>query len=360
MSKDYYHILGVSKNASKDEIKQAFRKLAHEHHPDKKGGNEAKFKEANEAYSVLSDDTKRAQYDRFGSAGPTSGGNAGGGNPFGQGFGGFDFSGFQQGGQGFEFDIGDIFGDFFGGRQERAKRGRDISVDIEISFKESVFGVERAINLNKNSTCEACHGSGAKAGTEMKTCGTCGGKGKVQEAVRSLMGTFATTRTCPECAGKGKIPKEKCPECTGAGVRRKQDQITVSIPAGIESGETLRVTSRGEAIASGQAGDLYIKIHVHPHPLFRKEGVNLVCDIKVKLSDALLGADYPLETLDGNIVLKIPEGVTHGEILRVKGKGVQNERGKRGDLLVRVLIELPRKLSKAAKKAVEELKKEGM
>lgn len=353
MSKDYYKILGIEKNASKEDIKKAFRKLAHQYHPDKKEGDEAKFKEVNEAYTVLSDDQKRQQYDTFGSAGPQGFG--------GQGFGGFDFSGFNQNGQGFEFDLGDIFGEFFGGgRRERTRRGRDISIDIEISFKDAVFGVDKKIHVTKTSKCTVCNGSGGKPGTSMKTCPTCNGNGKIQETKRSFMGTFSTTRACTECHGTGQVPKEKCEECKGAGVLHREQEITVKIPPGMEDGEMVRLSGMGEAIPQGTPGDLYIKVHVEDHPVFAKEGFNLVTDLTIKLTKALLGGEEKIETLDGDITLKIPEGVTHGEILRIKNKGVPNEKGKRGDLLVRINIEIPRKISRSAHKLIEELKKEGL
>ena len=357
MSKDYYKILGIDKNASQDEVKKAFRKLAHEHHPDKQGGNDAKFKEANEAYSVLGDEKKRQQYDTFGSAGP-----GGGGGGFNGDFGGFDFSGFSQGGfggSGVEFDLGDMFGDIFGGGRQRQKRGSDISVDIELPFKESIFGIEKTIVINKTSACSECHGNGAKKGSKMKTCLSCGGKGKVTELKRSIIGSFQTTRTCETCHGSGSIPEEKCGTCYGSGVLKKNQEIKVKIPAGIEDGEMVRLSGAGEAISGGTAGDLYIKIHVQEHPIWTKEGINLVADLDVKLSDALLGATYPFETLDGSIDLKIPEGVAFGEILRIKGKGVPSNRGK-GDALVRVNIVMPKRLSKDTKKAIENLKKDGI
>ncbi len=357
MAKDYYGILGVDKKASKDDIKKAFRKLAHEHHPDKKGGNADKFKEASEAYAVLSDDQKRAEYDTYGQT--FSGG--GQGQP-GAGFGGFDFSGFNQ--EGFQdFDLGDIFGQFFGGSRgggTRAKRGADISVDIEISFHESVFGVDRSIILNKTSTCDECAGSGAEKGTEMKTCTTCNGKGKIHETKNSFLGTFTTTRVCATCNGVGKIPTQKCKKCHGLGVIKKQEEIKIKIPAGLENGEMIRLTGAGEAVAGGQSGDLYIKVHVKKHAIYRKDGVNIATDLNIKLSTALLGGEYNLETLEGPIILKIPVGVSHGEILRIKGKGVPYDRSKRGDLLVKIHIQLPSKLSKSAAKLVEELKKEGI
>ena len=360
MSKDYYKTLGVEKNASKDDIKKAFRKLAHEHHPDKQGGNESKFKEINEAYDVLSDEKKRSQYDSFGS-GAFNGGQGFGGE---QGFGGFDFSGFQQAqGQGVEFDLGDIFGDIFsgfsGGRSQN-RRGRDISIDISLSFKDAVFGVERKVLLNKVSTCETCGGNGAKKGSDMDTCGTCNGKGKINEVRRSIIGSFSQVKTCEVCHGIGKIPKEKCGTCHGKGTLKQDQEITVSIPAGIEHGEMVRLSGMGEAITGGQPGDLYIKIHVERDPQFKKEGNNLVMDLHIKLSDALLGTKIDIKTLDGTITLTIPEGVNFFEVLRVKGKGVPNQNGKRGDILVRILIDIPKKLSKDVKKSVEELRSKGV
>jgi molecular chaperone DnaJ len=358
MSKNYYEALGVDKSASKDDIKKAFRKLAHQYHPDKQGGNADKFKEVSEAYSVLSDDSKRTQYDTYGR---TFDGNGAGGP--GGGFGGFDFSGFANG-QGFEdFDLGDIFGSFFGGGARggtRQKRGSDIQVDIDVSFKESVFGVDRKISLTKTSTCDQCDGNGAEPGTELKTCHTCNGKGKIHENKSSFLGTFTTVRPCTTCNGSGKVPTEKCKKCSGQGVLRKQEEINANIPAGINDGEMIRYSGAGEAVAGGVAGDLYIRVHVKKHPIFTKEGSHLVTDLTIKLSTALLGGEYALETLDGPITLKIPAGITFGEVLRVKGKGVPTERNKRGDILVRVQIEMPHKLSKSAAKLVEELKNEGL
>ncbi|MES2470646.1 MAG: molecular chaperone DnaJ [Patescibacteria group bacterium] len=362
-NKDYYNILGVDKGASKEDIKKAFRKLAHEHHPDKNKGNDAKFKEINEAYSVLSDDQKRKQYDTFGSAGPGAGGF--GGFNGGQGFGGFDFSQFNQGagGQGFEFDLGDIFGEFFGGgspRGGRAKKGQDIQVDISISFKDSVFGANKEIQYEHMAQCDTCKGSGGKPGTSMDTCSTCGGAGKVNETRRSLMGTFTATRICPECHGAGKVPKEKCHDCHGQGVKDKRESLTVKIPAGVENGETLRVSGRGEALAGGPSGDLYIVIHVERHATIHKKGNDLITNLKVPMTTALLGGEISLDTLEEKLTIKVPQGVTHGEILRVKGKGVPNEKGRRGDLMITVAINIPKKLSKQAQKLVEELKREGI
>jgi len=357
MAKDYYEILGVDRKASKDELKKAFHKLAHKYHPDKKEGDEAKFKEVNEAYQVLSDDAKRSQYDTYGSAGP---------GPQGGGFGGFGGQGF--GAQGFDgVDLGDIFNDFFGGGGfsgggQRVERGNDIQVDIEISFEESIFGVTRNITLGKTSSCDTCHGSGAKPGTTMKKCATCNGKGKTIETRRSFLGPIQTSVVCGTCSGKGEIPEEKCKTCSGKGVYKKQEAIEVPVPKGIQNGEMLRMSGKGEAVAHGIAGDLYVRIHVKPHALYRREGSNLVMNLDVKLSDALLGASYQIKTLDGKMVdIKIPEGVKFGDVLRLKEKGVPaTARNRAGDILIHINIKTPAKLSSKAKKLIEELKSEGI
>lgn len=357
--KDYYQILGVDKKAPKEEIKKAFRNLAHKYHPDKKGGDDAKFKEINEAYSVLSDDQKRTQYDQFGSSGFNSGFSGGS-----SGFDGFDFSQFTQGGAGFngvEFDFGDIFGDFFGeGGRRQTKRGRDISIDLELSFEDSIFGTDRTILLNKVSKCDTCGGSGAEKGSDTIICEKCNGKGSVREIKRTFLGQFETTATCEICNGYGKVPKVKCKTCHGKGIYKKESEIKIKIPAGIQNGEMIRLSGAGEAVSGGQAGDLYIKVHIKRHNLFRRENENLIMDLELKLTEALLGGERTIATLDGDIVLKIPEGISHGEVLRIKEKGVPISRHHRGDILVKVIIILPRKLSKEAKRAIEELKKEGI
>lgn len=363
MSKDYYEILGVDKKAPKEEIKKAFRTLAHKYHPDKKTGDDTKFKEINEAYSVLSDDNKRTQYDTYGSNFNVSGAGGpawGGAN---SGFEGFDFSQFTQGGNagGFEFDFGDLFGNAFGGsRRKQAKRGRDISIDIELSFEESIFGVERTVLLNKVSKCNICDGTGAEKGSEMVKCSTCNGKGQIREVKRTFFGQFETTNTCEVCLGTGKVPKIKCQTCRGAGILKKESEIKVKIPAGIDNGEMIRLSGGGEAISSGQTGDLYIKIYVKKHPIFRKEGQNLLMDLDVKLTNAILGGEEMINTLDGQIKVKIPEGVTHGETLRIKGKGVPYDNHYRGDILIKLHIVIPKKLSRDAKKIIESLRKEGI
>lgn len=356
MSKDYYGILGVEKNASKDDIKKAFRKLAHKYHPDKKEGDESKFKEVNEAYQILSDEKKRAEYDTYGQ---TFGGQGGGYGDFG-GFGGF--GGAQ--GAGVEFDIGDIFSQFFGGQgggMGRERRGRDMSIDIEVSFKDAVFGTKRSILLTKMGVCDDCGGTGAKKGSGMKTCEACNGQGKVHEARKSPFGTFSVTRVCETCGGTGEVPKEVCATCKGQGVLHKREEVNIRIPAGIGSGEMIRITGGGEAIPKGTPGDLYIKVHVTPDEQFSREGNNIVMKLPIKLSEALLGVTRTIETLDGNIDISIPAGATFGEKLRVRGKGVPTGEGeRRGDLLVVLSIEMPKKLSRKAKKLVEELQQEGI
>jgi molecular chaperone DnaJ len=358
MAKDYYETLGVSKGASKEELKKAYHKLAHKYHPDKNKGDDAKFKEVNEAYQTLSDDTKRAQYDRFGSAGPNMGG--GGFDP--SGMGGFDFSGFQNG-QGFDMgDLGDIFSDFFGGRGgAQTQRGRDISTEISVPFKDSIFGTTRTIAITKQSACDTCHGSGGKPGAKPVSCSNCGGKGQIRETKRSILGSFVQTRACEVCMGSGHVPSEPCETCRGAGVKRKEEQIEIKVPAGIESGEMLRVTGMGEAVRGGHTGDLYVKIAVERHPLFRREGQNLVMDMEVKLTEALLGADRDIETLDGKVTVAVPDGIASGTILRVKDRGVPSQRGhKRGDLMIKVTVHIPKKLSKASKEAIKTLEAEGL
>ncbi|HEY4517267.1 MAG TPA: molecular chaperone DnaJ [Candidatus Paceibacterota bacterium] len=356
MAKDYYQVLGIARGATKDDIKKAFRKLAHQYHPDKQGGDEAKFKEVSEAYSILSDEKKRAEYDSYGHVFGGGQGTQGGG---------FDFSGFNA--AGFEdLDLGSIFGEFGdlfgtqGGGRARQKRGRDISIDLEIPFREAIFGIERKILLAKLGECQVCKGTGAKEKTEFITCSTCNGNGKIRETRNSIFGTFTNVRLCTVCNGTGKIPKEKCQTCRGAGVLRREEEITVTIPPGLDNGEVIRLGGMGEAVQGGASGDLYIKVHVLSHHVFQKEGSNLVMPLQIKLSDALLGMEYPVDTFDGTITVKIPSGVSFGEVLRVRGKGVPIDRGRRGDLLIKIIIQLPNKLSKKAKELLEGLREEGI
>ncbi|MBI4088790.1 molecular chaperone DnaJ [Candidatus Kaiserbacteria bacterium] len=366
-TKDYYNVLGVDKRASKDDIKRAFRKLAHKYHPDKGSTDEAKFKEITEAYSVLSDDRKRREYDTYGQS--FAGGAPSGGS---QGFSNFDFSDLFRNG-GFEFTsegapFGDIFGDIFGGGRSRtrAPRGRDISIDLEISFKDAAFGTSRSVLIAKVSTCSLCHGTGASPGTELQACHTCNGSGRIHETRNSILGQFTSVRSCTACDGSGKIPKEKCHECKGHGVVRKQEEIKVSIPAGIDNGEMIRLPRQGEAVKAGaaglpaQAGDLYVKVHVKPHPTFRREGSNLIMNLPMKLTDALLGTTVSIESLEGKTLeVKIPPMKRAEELLRVAGKGIP-EGHARGDLIIRLEVALPHKLSGKARKSVEDLKSEGL
>ena len=351
MSKDYYEVLGIQKGSSKDEVKKAFRKMSSKYHPDKKTGDEEKYKEITEAYSVLSNDQKKAEYDTYGQSFNGAGGG-GGFNPQ-------DFQG-GFGGQNFEFDINDIFSNFgFGGGGQQAKRGRDVSIDINLKFEESIFGVTRKLLITKNNTCTHCEGSGAKKGTDTESCSTCGGQGKVRENRQSIMGSFTTVRECNHCNGNGKIPKEKCGHCAGAGVARTEEEISIKVPAGIQNGEVVRMTGRGEAMPNGQPGDLYIKIHVEAHSSIKRDGSTLTANLPIKLTDALLGTTYKVETLDGEVDIKIPAGITHGELLRIKGKGVPYNNS-RGDFMVRVSVETPKKLSRQARKLIDQLKEEGI
>lgn len=355
MSKDYYKTLGIEKNASKDDIKKAFHKMAHKYHPDKNGGDEAKFKEVNEAYQTLSDDQKRAQYDQFGSDGPQMGGFGGQ-----QGFGGFDFSNFQQGG-GFEFDLGDMFGDMFGGgRQRRQQRGSDLQTTITVEFKDAIFGIEKELRIKKPSFCTTCKGDGAKPGTHLETCKQCNGKGQIRSIQRTILGSIATNQTCDACHGVGKIPKDPCTTCRGKGIVNEERTIKVMVPAGISHGETLRLTGMGEAISGGQSGDLYVHINVTPHKTIVRTGNDLVTNLSIKLTDALLGATYTLETLDGKESVVVPMSTKVGDTVVLKGKGVPVSNHKRGNFIVKLDIKLPEKLSKHAKEVIEELKKEGI
>jgi molecular chaperone DnaJ len=353
MAKDYYQVLGVNKGASKDDIKKAFHKLAHQYHPDKSGGDEAKFKEVNEAYQVLSDDQKRAQYDQFGSAGPNMGG---------QGFGGFDFSNFQQQDGAFEFDLGDMFGDFFGGGNRRSKqnRGSDLQTTISLDFKESIFGVDKEIRITKPSTCNTCKGNGAKPGTELHTCSQCNGAGTIRNIQRTILGSIATTQVCNKCHGTGKIPKDPCEHCKGKGVVNEPRTIKINVPAGIQNGETLRLAGMGEATPGGKSGDLYVRVTVTPHRTITRTGTDLITTLQIKLSDALLGAQYAVETLDGSKPITVPAGTKIGDTVMLKGLGVPTSATKRGNFIVKLNIKLPEKLSKRAKEIIEELKGEGI
>lgn len=361
-TKDYYNLLGLEKGASKDDIKKAFYKLAAKYHPDKKGGDEAKFKEINEAYQTLSDEKKRKEYDTYGQTFNGQGPMGGGAGGFG-GFGGFnqgDFADMQ-----FDFgDLGDIFGDMFGGGMggRSQKRGRDISLEIDVPFTEAVFGTERNVLLSKVNTCKTCTGTGAKVGTKKKICTTCNGQGKVHDVKKTFMGNFQTIRTCDICRGVGQVPEEKCHDCKGNGVVNSREEVNIAIPAGISNGEMIRMSQMGEAVSGGVTGDLYVKINVQAHKVWKREGNDLVITHEIKLTDALLGVKHTVDGLDGKIDIEIPSGSHTGEILRVKGRGVPHihEKSKRGDVLIKISIMMPKKLSKKAQAFIEGLKEEGL
>lgn len=362
MAKDYYETLGLKKGATKEEIKAAFRKLAHQYHPDKKGGDEKRFKEINEAYQVLSDDNKRKQYDAYGHAGVGAGGFSGfDPNEF-SGFGGFQTGGFEG------VDLGDIFGDIFGGiggfgrsGRQRVARGADIETAVSLSFVEAAFGAEKTISLTRNILCSTCGGSGAKPGKGMRQCGTCNGKGRVTEMRQSIFGSFSTVRTCHTCGGSGQIPEESCGTCKGKGIERKKEAFTINIPAGVQDGEVLRVPGHGEAVRNGTPGDLYVRLDVAPHPIFRREGTNIVMDLHLKLSDALLGTTKTIDGLRGEpLEIRVPSGVKHGDILRLKEKGIPTGKGRNGDILIHVSIAMPKDLKGEARKAAEELRRLGL
>lgn len=358
MSKqDYYETLGVKKDASDDEIKKAFRKKAVKFHPDKEGGDEAKFKEINEAYEVLKDKDKRQRYDQFGHAGV--GGNAGGGNPF-EGFGGFS-------GQNVHFDFGggdfgDIFSNFFGGgdggRSHQPTRGRDVEVELRLSFEEAIFGTEQKIKLDLEDTCSHCKGDGAEPGHGHKTCPTCKGAGQVNQPIRTLFGTINQTQVCPECHGKGKVPEQNCSVCGGKGTKRQSQSIKIKIPAGISDGATIRLSGRGEAIADGQKGDLYVNINVKPHKKFTREGDLILSDETIDMVDAALGCELDVETVDGIVTMKIPAGTQSGDDFKLSNHGVPHMRSDtRGAHIVNIIVKTPTRLSKKQKDLLKEFKK---
>ncbi|OGL95234.1 molecular chaperone DnaJ [Candidatus Uhrbacteria bacterium RIFOXYB12_FULL_58_10] len=350
MAKDYYNVLGVNKSASQDEIKAAFRRLAHQYHPDKPTGNEAKFKEINEAYQVVGDSEKRAKYDRFGSA--AFDGNGGGG----QGFGGFDFSGFGGQGGGFE-DLGDLFGGMFGfggGRGPREPRGSDIQVDVELTFRDSVFGADKEISLSKFDTCERCDGVGAEPGTKLNNCSDCGGKGVKIVSQRTVLGTFQTKAPCHACEGEGKIPEKRCTACHGDGVTRGKKTLSVHVPSGVENGNVLRVRGAGEAVRGGKPGDLFVRLHIKNDTRFAREGSTIYSTLRIGFTQAALGASVETETVDGPTTVIIEAGTQGGTEIRVRGKGVVTGTH-RGDHVFVVEVATPTKLSREQRKLLEEL-----
>jgi molecular chaperone DnaJ len=372
MANDYYAILGVSKGATDDEIKKAYRKMAHQYHPDKAGGNEAKFKEINEAYQVLSDKSKRSQYDQYGQTFEQAGRNGQGfQGGFGGGAQGFDFSDFFSGGGG-NFQGGfsgssfeDIFSDIFSGGETRSRRkrqGRDIQVDAEISFAEMVSGTKRKINLYKSATCEHCQGTGGEPGKGVKKCATCQGSGRVRKTTNSFFGSFSQVSECPECHGEGKVFEKKCQQCGGDGRVKKYTEIEVRIPAGIQDGQTISLEGEGEAGAAGtESGNLFITVHVLPHNKFVRKGQDILSTEYIPYSVATLGGKVEIDTVAGKLVLKIPSGTQSGEVFRIKEKGVPTLNGRSvGNQLVKILVKTPENLSREQKKLLEELQEAGL
>lgn len=356
--RDYYEVLGVDKSASEDEIKKAYRKAAKQYHPDLHPGDkeaEEKFKEANEAYEVLSDAEKKAKYDRFGHAGVDPSYGAGQG-----GYGGFN-------GQGFDFDLGDIFSNIFGGgfggggsaNPNAPQRGSDTQTSVTISFEEAAKGCEREVESNRIEVCDECHGSGAAAGTSPKTCPECNGRGQVTTSQRTPFGMFQTQKACSRCGGKGTIIENPCKKCRGAGRVRRPAKITVKIPAGIDDRQIINARGQGnKGINGGPAGDLRVAVNVRPHPIFERDGYNVWVEMHVSYAAAALGCELQVPTLDGKVKYNIPAGTQSGDVFKLKGRGIQslNNRG-RGDQLVRVVVDVPRTLNAEQKRLLMELDK---
>ncbi len=361
MPANYYDILGVPKTATQDEIKKAFRKKAHELHPDKSTGDEKKFKEANEAYQVLSDTQKRAQYDQFGQ---TFNGGGSQGNAGGQGFGGFDFNNFDFGGgqsfSGFEDVFGDLFGG--GGGRRRSRRGDDIQVDVEIDIFEAAKGITKIIPLRRKVTCKTCKGSGGEPGSKEETCKTCQGTGQVRKIMRTILGTFEQPAVCDTCHGKGKTFSEKCRVCHGDGRVTEEEKIEAALPAGMEDGQALSMSGKGEAGEAGTPpGDLIIVVHIKPHKKLKRQGSTLYSEEKISVTQAALGTSLSVDTLEGPLTIKVPAGTQPGEVFRLRGKGMPTLHGRHtGDHMVTLQVEIPKKLSRKAKEALEILKSEGV
>jgi len=359
MPKDYYKILGVEKTASEDEIKKSFRRLAHEHHPDK-GGDPQKFKDINEAYQVLGDKEKRARYDQFGSAAFEQGAGFGG---FNQGFGGFD-------GMNVNFedlgDLGDIFGSVFGfqsgARGQRARRGADIETEIILDFSESVKGAKRKIKLYSNQPCAVCKGTGGAPDSKIETCKTCNGKGQVTRATRTFFGTIQTAAVCPECQGAGKQYAQSCKHCSGSGIEKKTEEIEVAIPGGIDDGEAVKLAGKGEYPGTGgKAGDLYVRVRVKSHPEFTRDNQNILSTAYAPYSTMVLGGKIRIQTVDGDGELTVPESTQPGTVFKIRGKGFPYLRGGGyGDHLVTLQPLVSKKLSREQRKVMDELKKAGL
>jgi molecular chaperone DnaJ len=352
--RDYYEVLGVDRSASDAQLKSAYRKLAKKYHPDMNPGDkeaEAKFKEASEAYGVLSDPDKRRQYDQFGHA--AFDGGAGGA-------GGFDFSGMDMG------DIfGDIFGDFFGGGRSRAQsngpmKGQNLHHTIRITFEEACFGTEKELDLPLQDECKSCHGTGAKPGTSPETCSKCGGKGQVVYTQQSLFGVVRNVQTCPDCQGKGKVVREKCPDCHGSGYITRKRKISVTVPAGIDSGQSIRIREKGDpGINGGPRGDLLVEVAVSRHPIFQRQGMDIYSTAPITFVQAALGGDVRIKTVDGEVEYTVKPGTQTDTRVRLRGKGVPSLRNKsiRGDHYVTLVVEVPTKMNGEQKELLQQFGK---
>ena len=347
--RDYYEVLGVTQSATEDEIKKAYRKLALKFHPDRNPGDKAaedKFKEASEAYQILCDAERRAQYDRFGHAAF---------DQMGGGTGGFDF-----GGQTFEDLFGDLFGDFFGssrGRgRTRARRGEDLRLDLELTFEEAAFGTEKVVRVPRLVSCEACSGRGTKDGAARVNCEACRGSGQI----RFQQGFFSIAKTCGTCGGQGSVIKDPCRTCKGHGAVQKVRQLSVKVPGGVDTDSHLKLRGEGAAGANnGPTGDLYVVIHVKPHPFFKRDGVDVICEVPISFTQAALGVEVEVPTLEGKLAVNIPAGTQPGHLLRLRGKGIPDLRGYgRGDQIVEVAVEIPTKLSARQRELLEEFARE--
>ena len=348
--RDYYEVLGVSKDADEDTLKKAYRKLAKKYHPDANPGDkeaEAKFKEASEAYSVLSDPQKRQQYDQFGHAAFEQGGGAG----YGGGFGGFDFNG---------GDMGDIFGDIFGGGRSRSRsgpmKGANVRTAVRITFEEAVFGCEKEIEINYKEVCSSCNGTGAKPGTSPQTCTKCNGKGKIMYTQQSFFGQVQNVQTCPECNGTGKVIKEKCPNCYGTGYKTVRKKFKVSIPAGIDNGQCIRMAGGGEpGTNGGERGDLLVEAVVSQHPIFKRQDTSIYSTVPISFAKAALGGPIRIKTVDGEVEYEVKPGTQTDTKVRLKGKGVPSLRNRnvRGDHYVTLVVKVPERMNQAQKDALK-------
>ena len=348
--RDYYEVLGVAKTASEDEIKSAYRKLAKKYHPDLNPGNaeaEAKFKEVNEAYGVLSDADKRAKYDQYGTADPQAGFGGGG---FSGGFGGFGSGGFSGG---FEDIFENIFGGFTGSRRSNnaPEQGRDLRVDMELTFEEAAFGAKKEINLTREESCDECGGSGAAKGTTAEVCQACHGSGQVRTTQNTVFGSFSSTQQCTACHGTGRIIRTPCKKCGGKGRIRRARRISINVPECIDNGQAITIRGEGEqGKRGGAAGDLYVYFSVKPHKLFKRRGNDIYLEVAVSFANAALGAEITVPTLEDSIKYKIPEGTQPGTVFRIRGKGIKRLGGNdRGDMYITVGVEIPRRLSSKQK-----------